>query len=356
MNAARRHRQEGFVLVVVLAMLVILSILAASVGAVAARLRDEQLQRQRQLAAEIDMASTEATVLYMLASQRMTFGGLTVDERMVLSEDERLALRSGETPLSYAPVGNEIAMDGTVYRGIGNTRFALQDDRGLLALNWAPEAMIARYLDEGRELPRPMSAMTDLLRDYQDSDDLHRLNGAERDTYEHEGLELPANRALSTPLELRRVLGWNKALGDVTDADLLDSISTVRSAQLNVNTAPVRVLRALPGVDETMAQRVVDARAGHPIVNLSAFYQLLGAVPVSEDFLSLYPMGSGTLKVWSPGGGVLRLLHWTLTPRDDGGRPWREDYEFGIPNTKVESDARRVEAKVFADPDVASPG
>ncbi|MEO7252003.1 MAG: type II secretion system protein, partial [Arenimonas sp.] len=88
--------ERGFVLIAVLAVLVILSIIAATVGAITQRLRDEQLERQRELRAQIAMASTQATVLYLLTSQRMTFGGLTVDDQMVLTEDEQRELRAGE--------------------------------------------------------------------------------------------------------------------------------------------------------------------------------------------------------------------------------------------------------------------
>ena len=348
--------ERGFVLVLVLAVLVILSILGATVGAITQRLRDEQLERQRQLAAEIDMASTRATVLYLLTSQRMTFAGVTVDQRVVLSEDERLAQRSGEDTVSYMPVGNELAMDGAVYRGLAGSRFALQDDRGLLAVNWAPPALLERYLATDRKPVLPIETMISLLQDYQDPDDLYRLNSAERRGYQQEKRPPPSNRTLLTPMELRRVKGWSEGLAATSDVELTDSLTVVRSAQINVNTAPARVLRALPGVDKSMAARVVAMRALSPFISLPAFYQLLGAIPADEELLSLYPTGSGTLKLWSPEGGTVQVLHWTLTPRDDGGRPWREDYEFTLPSdeTTTRGSVRSVAAKVFAEPDAPS--
>lgn len=362
MHAALRggtRAQEGFVLIAVLAVLVILSVLGSVIGAIAQRLRDEQIVRERQLREEIAMSSTRATVLYLLTSQRMTFGGLTVDDRTVLSEDERRAQRMGDEPLSYMPVGNEVALDASVHRGLDGTRFALQDDRGLLAINWAPPALLASYLDAGRstERPaaRPFETLFNLLQDYQDPDDLYRLNSAERADYERLSRPPPSNRTLSTPMELRRVVGWDEALADISNGDLNDSLTVVRSAQININTAPARVLQTLPGVDEAVAQRAVAARALAPFITLSAFYGISGAVPANEDLLSLYPMASGTLKLWSPEGGAVKVLHWTLTPRDEGGRPWREDYEFILPGdeTADQGTARSVAAKVFAEPDAA---
>lgn len=350
------QRQAGFVLIAVLAVLVILSILGASIGAITQRLREQQLERQRHLRDEIAMTSTRASVLYLLGSQRMTFAGLTVDKRVVLTEDEQAAVSSGEDAASFTPVGNEIAMDGSINRGLGGTRFSLQDDRGMLAINWAPPASIESFLGTDRKRVKPIATMLNLLLDYQDPDDLYRLNSAERQAYQRENKPPPSNRTLVTPLELRRVLGWDKALATLSDAELNDSITVIRSAQINVNTAPARVLRSLPGIDAAMANRVVALRSIHPFVNELEFSQLVGILPVDDELLSLYPMGSGTLKLWSADGGPVQVLHWTLTPRADGGRPWREDYEFILPGdqTTTRGPARLVAAKVFAEPD-ASP-
>ncbi len=352
--------QRGFVLIAVLAVLVILSVLASVIGAITQRLRDEQVVRERQLREEIAMASTRATVLYLLTSQRMTFGGLTVDDRVVVSEDERISQRAGEEPLSYAPVGNEVPLDSSVRQGLDGTRFALQDDRGLLAINWAPPALLANYLDAARggqtAATKPFETLFNLLQDYQDPDDLYRLNSAERSDYERLSRAPPSNRTLSTPMELRRVIGWDEALADISDEDLSASLTVVRSSQININTAPARVLQTLPGMDKATAQRAVDARSLAPFISLAAFYGVTGVVPANEDVLALYPMASGTLKLWSPDGGTVRVLHWTLTPRDEGGRPWREDYEFIHPGDEAtdHGTARPVAAKVFAEPDAAA--
>lgn len=362
MGAAMRGRMckhSGFVLIAVLAVLVILSVLASVIGAITQRLRDEQIVHERQLREQIAMASTRATVLYLLTSQRMTFGGLTVDDRIVLSEDERVSQRNGDEPLSYMPVGNEVALDSSAHQGLDRTRFSLQDDRGLLAINWTPPALLANYLDALRNAKKPAAkpfeTLFNLLQDYQDPDDLYRLNSAERGAYERLGRSPPSNRTLSTPMELRRVIGWDEALAGISDKDLNDSLTVVRSAQINVNTAPARVLLTLPGVDASMAQRAVAARTLAPFTSLTAFYGVLGAIPANEDLLALYPMASGTLKLWSPEGGAVMVLHWTLTPRDDGGRPWREDYEFIHPGDEAAKQgmARPVAAKVFAEPHAA---
>lgn len=354
MVAPPRQRAQGFVLVTVLAMLVILTILAATIGVMVQRLRDDQLARQRQFQAQVAMASTKAGVAYLLTSQRTTFGGITVDERMVLSLDERLD--SDPNQISYMPVGNEVALDGRAYLGIPGAEFALQDDRGLLAVNWTSPVLLENFLGGGKRAGLPMVTLQSLLLDYQDPDDLYRLNSAERDEYLKQGRPPPSNRTLLTPLQLRRVKGWDAALAGMDDAAVSDALTMTRNAQININTAPLAVLRSLPGMDAAMAAQAVAARTLQPFLSLTAFYQLVGAIPGDSDLLSLYPAQSGTLKIWSPDGGAVDLLHWTVTPFDDGGKPWREDYEFTLPRTdQTAGPAGATAATVFAEPVPAQP-
>lgn len=323
-------RPRGFVLVLVLAMLVILSALAATIALTADRVRREESQRQAELQAAIAMASTRATVLYLLTTQRMTFGGLTVDDRVVRSLDERAAQRQGEDPTSLMPVGNEIRLDGTAYDA-GAARFSLQDDRGLLSVNWASPLVLQGLLDQRPVEGGPaLGTLVNLLLDYQDRDNLYRLGSAEAAGYRERGLPPPTNRALVTPMELRAVIGWERVLSAWDDVELLDVTSVSRNPAINVNTATVPVLDALPGVDAAMAQRLVDARQLQPFISQAALAPFLGAAAAGEDGLSLYPSASGTLRLWAPDGGSVQVMHWTLTPYDDGGRPWREDYEFTI--------------------------
>lgn len=341
-------RASGFVLVTVLAMLVILTLLAATIGAITQRVRDDQLERQRLLQDEIAMASTRASVLYLLTSQRMTFGGLTVDDKVAYSNDER----SQDNPFTNIPVGNEIALDGRPYLGLEGIDFALQDDRGLLAVNWTSPIYLERYLSLDKPLATPIATLQNLLLDYQDPDDLYRLNSAERGQYETLERPPPSNQTVATPLELRRIIGWDQALTGIDDIAINDSLTISRNPIININTAPARVLQSLPGVNAEMAARVVASRALQPFINLPSFFQLLGAVPADPEALSMYPSASGILKLWSPRGGAVQVLHWTLTPLDDGGRPWREDYEFTLPQNSqlVAGTAVATAAKVLAQP------
>lgn len=351
---ARRPGQRGFVLVAVLAMLVVLALLAGAVAQVTQRLRDDQFERQRLVQDEIAMAGTRATLLYLLTSQRMTFGGLTIDDQIVLTDDQQREADAGVRQVGIMAVGNEISLDGRAHRGLSGVNFALQDDRGLLGVNWVAPVILERWLGEvGGEPPeRPIATLSNLLLDYQDADDLYRINSVEAAGYEEAGLPAPSNQTLATPLELRRVVGWREALEGVPDTTLVDNLTVARSPTINVNTAPVEVLASLPGLDRATAERVVAARQLRPFSLRAAFRDFAGALAAGEDSVSLYPSTSGILKLWSPRGGAVQVLHWTLTPLDDGGRPWREDYEFTLPQDgRLDAGApRAVATPLFADP------
>jgi general secretion pathway protein K len=328
-----RPRTHGFVLVAVLATLVILTTIAGTIALIAQGMVERELASQRMLEGELEEMDTRTSVLYVLLTQRMTFGGLTVDEQVVLSEGEKASAMPGGEPISFMPVGNEIRLDGTVYEGIGGARFALQDDRGRIAVNWMPSAVLAGFLGDASDTDP--QTLVHLLADYQDPDDSYRINSAEQAEYLRRGMPPPRNQPLATPLELRRVMGWAEALALRTDEELVGSLGVDRSSMLNVNTAPVAVLASLPGIDEAAARRVVASRRLQPFMSLASFYQLVGGIPADEDFLALYPASSGTLATWAAGGGSIRVLHWTLTPLDDGGRPWREDYELVLSRSEA---------------------
>ena len=116
------RREGGFVLVLVLAMLVVLSLLAGSIAATTSRLLEQATQRERGMQDQLDMASTRATVLYLIGTQRLTVGGLTVDNLVSFGED---GVRPSQSPADIEgnglllPVGTEIAMDG---RALGRRR------------------------------------------------------------------------------------------------------------------------------------------------------------------------------------------------------------------------------------------
>lgn len=333
MMRVRRGRDGGFVLVLVLAMLVVLGLLAGTIAAVTGRLAEQAQQRAQAMRDAVDMASTRATVLYLLSTQRVTVGGLTVDNLVSFGEGGVRLIESRTDLESSFPTGTEIVLDNRAYRGVGGADFSLQDDYGLLGVNWTPHWRLERFLVQGGlARPVPAEALINRLFDYQDRDDLYRLNSLEASGYRALGMAPPTNLPVATPMQLQLVAGWKQALSFLTPAEITENLTVEASSVVNVNTAPARVLRTLDGVDAQKAARAIAFRKLQPFMTDTAFFEFLGLPKSLEAPVAVYPAPSGTLKLWPSHGGQVVLVHWMMTPIDDPidekGRPWREDYEL----------------------------
>lgn len=344
---------DGYILLATLAILLVMTLLASMIAVTTERALEDQHRADDELQATLDAASTQATVFYLLTTQRQTFAGLTVDDRIVLSADEAHDQKDFSTPISLMPTGNEIRLDGSVYAGIGDIRFALQDDRGRTSVNWQQPRFLLRFLAELGVPANEVAPLLAKLKDYQDADDLYRLNGAEAAAYRKAELDGPANRTLATPLELRRVLGWREALAGWSDSQILEAISIARNPQINVNTASLPVLRMIPGLEEAAAKRAMSRRQQRAFTSVYEFLQYTGLFMDDDEqsLISLYPGGTGTLNLWSAKFGALRHVHWALTPIDDGGSPWRSQYAvvLPLPETSDAAPAQTSGAKIFDD-------
>lgn len=356
---ARLCGDRGFVLVAVLVALVVITILAATIATVSQRAVAEATANADAFEAELAAISTRDTVLFLLNTQRQTFGGLTVDDQVVWSVGSATAGRPedmevGDLP-PQLPIGNEIRLDGTAYQGLGGTRFALQDDAGLFSANWTFDLFRAGFFERLDVPPERWAELESRRLDYQDPDDLRRLGGAEAPQYREAGAPPPTNRTLMTPFEVRRILGWGEALSGLDDPALASFLTTARTVMINVNTAPVPVLQMLPGVDEAKARRIAAVRSNLPFM---LQWQFLDAFDIPLDEMAPIGMlatGTGTLRLWHNAAGPVRLIHWTLTPTNEGGRPWRIDYEITLPRDHAydESPARGTASPLLAEPDPA---
>ncbi len=151
--------------------------------------------------------------------------------------------------------------NGTVYplsSPGGEIAVSLQDELGRIDLNTAPDELMRSLLVSLGMEDGEASALTDAIADYRDEDDLVRLNGAEARDYRAAGLaHEPKNAPFEAVEELRLVLGVTAAL-----YRRVAGLVTVHSRRpwVNLATAPMEVLLALPGLDEAGRERVLESR------------------------------------------------------------------------------------------------
>lgn len=323
-------------LVIVLALLVVLTLLATIVAGSGRQAVSEAQRRLDGFNGELDMLSTRETMLFMLSTQRKNLGGLVVD---VTAPVTTAQLEGDDDGLLELPSGTEIRLDGTPYQGLGDARFSLRDDRGMINLNWISPVMREAFYASLGMPPEQWGPLDAKRLDYQDPDSLHRLNGAEEDHYRKAGVPPPANRTLATPLEFRRILQWGPMLERLDDERLLGMLTLAQSASINLNTASADVLALIPGMTPEEAERMVALRRQAPFTTIEAVRGTFPIAPIMEDGLTLFPNVSGNLILWDRRFGVRRLSHWTLTAVQPGGPPWRIDYEVTLPRGKQSDEA-----------------
>jgi general secretion pathway protein K len=96
------------------------------------------------------------------------------------------------------------------------------------------------------------------IMDWRDVDDLSRLHGGEKDDYLKAGLlRLPTNTGFHDVEELLDVKGMSR---DVY-AIISPYLTTLGQAQVNLNTAPVAVLRTLPGMNDGIVANILNMRS-----------------------------------------------------------------------------------------------
>ena len=317
-------RDAGFVLVATLWTLAAQAILADGIDrSVAmdverARLAKQSLQRQ------LDARSTEATLLYLLASGRMNHRALLLEEEQVFGSLDSPA------PAAPADVG-QLGIGGEPYFGLGEVRFSIQDEGGLASVNAPRSPLLAAALRHAGVPRSDIARMASLIRDYIDLDDLLHLDGAERLDYRRRGLPPPANFPMASPLELQNVLGAKRLIGPAEWRRLRPLLTHGFPLGYNFNTMRPAIAAALLGLDAEGIRPLLEERARRPVASLRRVGVLTGAYPALDPTLvTAAPSARLRIATWSAAGGIRSVLGIRLTPRA-ASAPWRKEYRYSEP-------------------------
>ena len=297
------NTQRGFVLVLTLWVLAVITIAATyfaeRVG------RSIELARQKQETTEelIAFANTRADILFQLGTVPFSFYGL------------------GSQPA--------IALDNQPYLGAGNDIVRLQDNRGLLNVNFPQQTMISRLLGQLGIPIEKRDAMIDTLLDYTDTDNLERLNGAEAPEYTALGLPPPPNDWMASPYQLNNIIGWRDQPELLKK--LLQLVTTSRIYGFNPNTAPPEVLASLPGCSPDAAAAIVKMRKMKPFYSSGQLPGLTAGI-LDPEFLYFFP--SNSIRITQQSSKLPWAVQYsvTLTPNSENA-PWRVDYYVKTPVT-----------------------
>ena len=152
--------------------------------------------------------------------------------------------------------------DGSIYQiqfAGAKIRIMIVDEAGKININKPDQDLFRGALVNAGATEEEQDAIIDSIKDWQDSNDLIRLNGAEKDQYLDAGLSYgPSNKPFQVIDELQLVMGMNAAL-----YEKLEPLLTVYSKRgtANLAKAPKEVLMALPDVDEQTVDNYLGQRA-----------------------------------------------------------------------------------------------
>jgi general secretion pathway protein K len=178
---------------------------------------------------------------------------------------------------------------------LGDERYhvSIRDAGASINLNLASEEVLERFfialpIDAGRA-----NEIAESIMDWRDSDNLHRLHGAETDDYLRLGSAvLPANANFSRLEELRYVKGMTPEIF----ARVRPLLTLVGTGQINLNAASRPVLLALPGMTEEAAAVLLQTRGSavpiHSLQDLSLQLSSGARATLTDAMPELLPLAA----------------------------------------------------------------
>ena len=312
----------GFILAVTLWALVALTVVAAYLQGVTATNIDTTYRTKQMLQAELDRRGTEATLLYLLATNRVSPRSLLVEYEQRFSDFDTVLDDEADAELSLA---------GVRYAGLGGVAFSIQDENGLVSVNSPRDAMFRAMMKHVGLADDDVARLIPRVADYIDLDDNLSLDGAETRHYREAELPPPSNWFLSTPMEMKRVLGAADLINDGQWRQLRNMATPRHLLSVNFNTMPEDVAAAVFGVEREALDAFFAERAENRIANMDQLFELTGRrPPVDPGLIAVMPSQFLKITTWWTGGGPRAVVGITLTPASLIA-PWRTEYRYSEP-------------------------
>ncbi len=292
--------QQGFVLVAVLWVIVILIMAASAFSVRVDNMRELAEERQKQSLFQIQSNDMLAKIVYTVMTGKKSPSGVPwpsenqVDSKSQPGFTSLDDFLSGAAPVVIAhTTSGFLALKDDVMDIGGGMRMIVQDRAGLIGFPLLKSSKL--LADIGSVGAKAVSA--DVLRaalvDYQDADEYRSTYGAEKKDYQSLGMAEPFNGFLRTPLQIRQVIGWQSALSNVTDGWILRYFRVDGGDGVNINTAPAQVLSWL-FPSSTSVEKIVENREVEVFKSIFDMNRYLG---VQEDYPFIVSPASG-VRVW----------------------------------------------------------
>lgn len=306
-----RRSQSGFILVATIWLTLIVFVLAGLFSFYANQQLDKAVISKQRAKEQLDSFSLENTLLYTFSTNSVNRAGLLLD--------------GGE---------NTLRLDGTVYRGVGDLLFSVNDYAGLVGLNSANSKHLEELLKVYETDGLKRAALLAALADYIDQDDRPRLAGREAAAYRVASMPGPSNEYLKSTRELYRVYGWREWLLAHPDFDVDTWLSTNWRSRLNVNTASeVLVEKVLP-LSESEKSKFLQRRRQNPYRNIGDLNEVTNLrTELDEDFYTFFPIHEVRFRILSENNRKISTFVVFFNPMSVSA-PWEIDHRYQIENSR----------------------
>jgi general secretion pathway protein K len=199
--------------------------------------------------------------------------------------------------------GREVwRVDGSSYSGelgAGTYTVSILDESGKVDINAAPDVVLKSLMLNLGIPEEETDTIVDSIMDWKDSDDLHRLHGAESDYYQSLQNPYKAKNARFDSLEeLLLVKGVTPDVlyGNGERKGIIDFLTVFsKRNKINVYAAPREVLMAIPGMTPELADGIISARGEQEAAGQMSIQSILGE---NYSLMSRYIM-TGSSNVYS---------------------------------------------------------
>ncbi len=212
--------------------------------------------------------------------------------------------------------GDDDFLPGRIYKETlenGRISYYVINESGKIDLNNFNKTLFALFLEYMNVDEEQQVVIEDSLLDWRDSNDLHRLNGAESDYYESlDDPYIPRNGKIQAPAEFFLVKGTEGLSGEFVASDVFTVHN--RSNRINFNSLSPMMLDFLTEGDVEKKEAYEDARDAHETMTAALARQILG----DERFDAC-----SSALVYKKGGNGF----YTIVARGEPGRTDEEDFK-----------------------------
>lgn len=280
------RRQGGYVLIFVISALALAAFVATRFALRLEALREQALTMQNYAQARVAVEGGKARALFWLSTRPFGLASAGfADEAPLRLDDHTYSMRNGAW-------------------------IRVQDARGLLSVNVPQrERWLAALIGAGASFDQA-SSMIDVLLDYTDTDNLKRLNGAEKPDYAAAGLAPPRNDWILSVDETARMPVW--ATNPQLRQRLVSWLSVTRNDFFNPNTAPLELLRLLwPKVSPEQWNLFDRLRKTAPFTDAAAAVSATGIPFPADDSVLFHASNEVRMQMWAP--GLPTAVEYTLS-------------------------------------------